>query len=61
MLSTVEKKHIHGVPFVAWLKRIQLGTMRLQVQSLASFSRLRTGVAVSCGVGLRRGSDPALL
>ena len=42
-------------------KRIQLGTMRLQVQSLASLSGLRILVAVSCGVGRRRGSDLGLL
>ena len=37
--------------------------MRLRVRSLASLSglRLRCGVAVSCGVGCRGGSDPALL
>ena len=35
--------------------------MRLQVQSLASLSGLRSGVALSCGVGHRLGSDPALL
>ena len=35
--------------------------MRLRVQLLALLSGLRTGVAVSCGVGCRRGSDLALL
>ena len=35
--------------------------MRLQVQSLALLSGLRCGVAVSCGVGHRHGSGPALL
>ena len=35
--------------------------MRLQVRSLALLSGLRIGVAVSCDVGRRRGSDPALL
>ena len=30
-------------------------------QSLALLSGLSFGVAVSCGVGRRRGSDPALL
>ena len=35
--------------------------MRLQVQSLASLSRLRICVALSCGVGCRRGLDPELL
>ena len=33
----------------------------MQVPSLASLSGLRIGVAVSCGVGCRRGSDLALL
>ena len=31
------------------------------IQSLASLSGLRIHVAVSCGVGHRHGSDPALL
>ena len=35
--------------------------MRLRVRSLPLLSVLRIGVAVSCGVGCRRGSDPALL
>ena len=35
------KKGIWGVPVMAQRKRIQLGTMRLQVQSLALFSGLR--------------------
>ena len=35
--------------------------MRMWVPSLASFSGLKTGVAVSCGVGRRWGSDPVLL
>ena len=46
---------------MAQQKRIRLGTMRLQVRSLTSLSGLRIGVAMSCGVGHRRGSDPALL
>ena len=45
---------------VQW-KRIRLVTMRLGVQSLASLSGLRSGLAVSCGVGRRCNSDPALL
>jgi len=49
------------VPIVAQQKRICLGTMRLWVRSLASLSGLRTGIAVSCGVGRRRSSDLALL
>ena len=37
-----EKKYLQlGVPVVAQWKRIWLGTMRLQVQSLASFSGLK--------------------
>ena len=35
--------------------------MRLQVQSLASLSGLRIGVAVSCGIGHRQDSDLAFL
>ena len=33
--------------------------MRLRVGSLALLSGLRIGIAVSCGVGCRRGSDLA--
>ena len=36
---------------------IRLGNMRLRVWSLA----LSSGVALSCGVGCRRSSDPELL
>ena len=35
--------------------------MRLQVRSLPLLSGLRSGIAVSCGVGCRLGSDSALL
>ena len=42
---------------MAQRKEIRLGTMRLQVRSLASPS----GTAMSCGVGHRRGLDLALL
>ena len=35
--------------------------MRTQVGFPALFSRLRPGIAVRCGVGRRRGSDPLLL
>ena len=35
--------------------------MRLQVRSLPLLSGLTIWVAVSCGVGCRRGSDPMLL
>jgi len=35
--------------------------MRLRVRSLPLLSGWRSGVAVSCGVGCRRSSDPALL
>ena len=40
-------------------KRIRLGTMRLRVRSLALLSGLGSGVAMSCGIGQRRGSDLA--
>ena len=43
---------------MAQQKRTQLGTMRLWVRSLASFSGLRS---VSCGAGHRHGSDLVLL
>ena len=42
-------------------KRIRLGTMKLWVQSLASLSGLRIQLAVSCGIGCRRGLDLMLL
>ena len=35
--------------------------MRLQVRSLPLLSGLRSGIAVSCGVGCRLGLDPVLL
>ena len=35
--------------------------MRTQVQSLVSLSGLRIRLAMTCGVGRRRGSDPVLL
>ena len=38
-----------------------LGTMMWQVRSLASLSGLRIWPCCACGVGRRRGSDPALL
>ena len=49
------------VPVMAQQKQIWLGTMRLQVQSLASLSGLRLQCWVGCGVGCRCGSDLALL
>ena len=55
------KTNERGVPFVAQQKRIWLGTMRLQVWSLASLSGLRIGAAVSCGEGRRHGLNLALL
>ena len=42
-------------------KWIRLSYMRTQVQSLASLSGLRIWHCCGCGVGCRRGSDPALL
>ena len=57
-LNSNQRRH-PGVSVVQW-KRIWLGTMRLQVQSLASLSGLRS-VAVSCGIGRRHGSDHAFL
>ena len=51
-----------GIPVVAQQKQIWLGTTRLQVCSLALLNGLMwTGIAVSCGIGLRHTLDPALL
>ena len=48
---------------MAQQKLIQPGAMRLRVRSLPLLSGQGqgSGVAVSCGVGCRRGSDPVLL
>ena len=64
-LAKKEKKIIfksqHGVPIMVQRKRIQLGTMRLRVRALALLVGQGSSVAMSCGVGRRRGSDLALL
>ena len=52
---------LSGVPVMVQRKQIRLGTMRLQVRSLASLSGLRIGIALSCCVGCRHSSDLALL
>ena len=46
-----------------WLSGLQtqLVSMKRQVPSLASLSGLGSHVAMSCGVGHRRSSDPVLL
>lgn len=63
--SLSPKKHLNestmGVPVVAQRKRIQLGTMRLWVLSLASLSGLGIWRCVSCVTVCRRRLDPALL
>ena len=46
---------------MAQQKQILLGNLSLWVQSLASLSGLRAGIAMSCGVGHRHGLDLALL
>ena len=46
---------------MAQQKQIRLGTMRLQVQSLASLSGLGSGIVTICGVGRKHSSDPSLL
>ena len=45
---------------VQW-KQIQLASVRMHVRSLALLSGLGSGVAGSCGIGCRGGSDRALL
>ena len=42
-------KNMGGAPVMTQWKRIRLGTMRLQVRSLASLSGLR--IRCGCGVG----------
>ena len=42
-------------------KRIQLVSMRMWVQPLPLLNGLRSGIAMSYGIGCRRSSDPALL
>ena len=42
-------------------KRIQVGTMRLQVRFLALLHELRSSIAVSCAVSHRHRLDPVLL
>ena len=51
------------VDFLLWLSGLwtQLVSVRMWVQSLASFSKLRISLAKSCGVVCRGGSDLALL
>ena len=46
---------------MAQWKRIQLVSMKMQVQSLALLMGKGSGVAVNCGIGRRFGSDPTLL
>ena len=60
-LSLGVLKIIMGVLIMAQWKGIQLGIMRLWVQSLALLSELRIRCCLSCGVGCRHGSDPPLL
>ena len=52
-----------AVEFLSWLSGLptQLVSMRMRVQSLATLSGLRLGMAMSSGVGHRHGSDPVLL
>ena len=50
-----------GVPVVVQRKRIRLGTVRLQVQSLALLSGVRIRHCCELCVGCRCGSDPELL
>ena len=60
-MATGFREVIKGVPVVVQGKRIQLGTMRMWVQSLALLSGLRIQRCLEGGVGCRWGLDPALL
>ena len=57
----LDKKKKIGVPVMVQQKQIQLGTMRLRVQSLAFLSVKDPGIAMSCVIGHKHGSDLALL
>ena len=50
-----------GVSIVSQQKQNQLVSMRMWVQYLASLVGWGSVIAMSCGVGCRHGSDPALL
>ena len=50
-----------GVQVVVQWKQILLVSMRMKVGSLASRVDKGSGVAMSCSIGCRRGSDPTLL
>ena len=50
-----------GVPVIVQWKLIQLGTMRLRVQSLASLSELKDPALRERWCGFANGSDPMLL
>ena len=50
-----------GFPTVVQQKWIWLASMRIRVQSLASLSVWGSGIAVTCGVDCRHGSDPVWL
>ena len=55
-------KTIVGVPLVVQQTRIRLGTMKIQVQIPGLTQWVKDpALPVSCGVGCRRRSDPALL
>ena len=51
------KEHTRGAPIVAQRKRFRLGTMRLRVRSLASFSGLRIRCCRELCEGHRHSSD----
>ena len=57
------EKKLTMVEFLLWLSglRARLVSMRMWVPSLALLSGKGSGIAVSCGVGHRCGSDSTLL
>ena len=60
--QSIATKYSPGVPVVAQWKQIQLGTVRLRVQSLESFSGLRTWhcLKLLCKSQMRFGSCVAV-
>ena len=57
----LKKLQVHGVPIVAQQKQIWLVSLGRRFNPWLHSVGLGPGVTVSCGVGHRHGSDPALL
>ena len=58
---TTSSTNTAGVPIGVQQKRIQLGTMRLRVRSLASFSRLRIWRCLRCSPKMQNKNEKTML